>query len=200
MVERQTTRLRSQVAHVYEQSRVREGVDQTRATLSSAYAVQLVFLVLEAYQMFTNPGVMPWKSIFRFPTGGTEASIPFPDLFQLLKKEFWGPVALWAATSHILPTIAAYFFNIAHSAASSGRKAPPKAQQVVDPLVYHLVKAIVVIAVYYQNFELFGWTNLQTIQTVKDSQKLGTDGGATTMIASSLIGAILSIYEAILKK
>ena len=199
LVERQTARLRSSISTAYSKSGVNESVDEARAALSSAYAVQLVFLGLESFGLFS--AILPFEPVTTIHPNQYFPKKPFvikaPDVFRLLTPSFWTPLSLWAATSFILPAVVAYFFNIAHSAsATPGRRASPKAHQIIDPVVFSLTKALFVVAVYYYHFNFLGLTTHTDIELVK----LNVVGHETGMLASALVGSILSIYEAILKK
>ncbi|KKY25254.1 hypothetical protein UCRPC4_g01954 [Phaeomoniella chlamydospora] len=205
MVERGKTRITSKFSEVYKKSGVTEGIDETRALFSSAYTVQVLFIAIEAYGIFAE--LLPFTPVVTFPplkyVHEKEYVAKIPDVFQVLKPEFWGTLTLWASTSFLLPTLIAYFINIAHSASTTGsagghatRRATATPQKVVDPLVFNIAKALLVLSVYHYGFTLFGTTSDESIETVSKSVL----GGEVGMLTSTAIGALLSLYEAILKK
>ena len=201
-IERQTARIRSSLSKAYQDSGITEGVDSTRTFLSSAYTVQTLFTLVESIQLFRV--IMPFKPAIAIPqvpyVVQNDYVASLPDVFQVLKPGFWGPLTLWSATSFILPALSAYFVNIAHSASTSSgpitRRATSAPQQVIDPLVFNITKALLIISVYYYHFDLLGATTNFTIEIVKQS----VIGGELGLLTSAVVGGILSIYEAILRK
>lgn len=114
------------------------------------------------------------------PALGTgDIPIKIPDLFAALTLGFWGPVALWVLTSIALPLLAAWFVNLTEGA------------KIYDPLSFNVAKALLAWIVYVK-----GGISGQSREVVQR----GVPGGAQGLLVAAGIGALASLYEAVLRK
>jgi hypothetical protein len=203
-IDREVGRFRTSISEAYDKTQIHEYADAARDYLSSPLTVTFLALVLEAYGLRAQ--IMPNKLLTHLPAvkyvKSTPTPILVPDLFQLLEAKFWSPFSLWALTSIILPATVSYFINLplkAHPSHNySTRRATLQASTVMqfDPFVYSLAKALISYIVYAKHFT-FGlpFTHF-TIATVNES----IIGGWASIILTSVLGAVLRMYEAVLRK
>lgn len=203
-IDQQTRRIRTSISQAYERTRVHEFSDSTRDLLSSPLTVIVLALLLEAYGLRAQ--ILPNKVFAEIPPipyiSSSKTPISVPDLFLLLESKFWAPFSLWALTSMILPATTAYFINLplkAHPSHSySTRQAALQAntQMQFDPFIYSLAKGLISYLIYAQHFTLGGLYTNFTIATVNEAIL----GGWGALLVSSGLSAVVSMYEAVLKK
>jgi len=146
--------------------------------------------------------ILPWKSLAVIPLPGSlgisDLPIRVPDLFVLLSPEFWRIFGLWAATSVALPVMFSYVFNLTlkakHGGVRHAKHLQPAAQY--DPLSYNIAKALVAWLVYAQGVRLSGWVNAESVAKLEAA----LPGGHQGVLIGAGIGALTSIYEAVLRK
>ena len=131
--------------------------------------------------------------------GTNDYPVHVPDLFLLLTSSFWSPTLTWLFTSTILPTLAGYFFNL--SAANqptrrTTRNTTPTPDYVVDPLTFSIVKALISFVVYGQGVTFGGWLSEESIARINGS----VYGGYKGILTGTAVTALISIYDAVLKK
>lgn len=202
--DRQQVRMRNSISEFYEKTNVSEYIDQARDLLSSPYAITAISMLIEAYGL--RKDILPWKSLYDVPAvkyvKDSKTTIYGPDVFLFFNSSFLAPFTLWLLTSLLLPLTLSYCINIPLKAHPSHnyktRKATTKALPHLqfDPLIFNVAKALIAYVVYAQHYPLFGLYQHFTVATVNESVL----GGYTGMITSSGIGALVSLYEAILKK
>jgi hypothetical protein len=202
-IDRQTVRMRNSISEVYQKSNISEYSDQARDLLSSPYAIAAISLLIESYGL--RKEILPSKSLYDVPAikyvKDSKTTVYLPDVFLLFNQSFLGPFTLWLFTSLILPLALSYFINIplkAHPSPSyKTRKATVEASPHMqfDPLIFNVAKALIAYVVYAQHFTL-GLYQHFTIATVNEN----VVGGYAGIITSSSIGALISLYEAVLKK
>lgn len=203
-IDRQTIRMRNSISEVYQKSNISEYLDQTRDLLSSPYAIAAFSLVVESYGL--RKDILPSKSLYDVPAvkyvKDSKTTVYGPDVFLLFSQSFLAPFSLWLLTSLLLPLTLSYFINIplkAHPSHSyKTRKATVKASPHMqfDPLIFNVAKALIAYVVYAQHFPLLGLYQHFTVATVNES----IVGGYAGIITSSSIGALVTLYEAVLKK
>jgi hypothetical protein len=117
----------------------------------------------------------------------------------LLTSSFWAPFTLWASTSLFIPLLVSYFFNLTLKPkplhATRAHTAPEPTYKF-DPLVFNVVKALITYAVYAQGFRFGGFVENSTVERIGGA----VTGGYEGILIGAGIGALASIYEAILKK
>ena len=110
--------------------------------------------------------------------GTSEYPIKSPDFFALLTSAFWGPVALWLATSVVLPLLGGWFVNL-------------KGEGGYDAVSFNAVKAIAAWVVYVR-----GGGPSASARVVER----GVPGGSVGMLVGAGVGALAGVYEAVLRK
>ena len=202
--DRQQVRVRNSISELYEHTNISEYIDEARDLLSSPYAITVISMLTEAYGL--RQDIFPWKSLYNAPAltyvKKSKTTIYGPDVFLLFNSSFLAPFTLWLLTSLLLPLTLSYCINIPLKAHPSHnyrtRKAATKAapHMQFDPLIFNVAKALIAYIVYANNYPLFGLYSHFTVATVNESVL----GGYAGLITSSAIGALVSLYEAILKK
>ena len=117
-------------------------------------------------------------------------AVKIPDLFALLNMSFWGPFSLWLVTSILLPLTFAYFFNLSLKA-TRGRKL----RHQFDPLTFHVAKALLSWLVYAKGVT-GGWASPLSVVRVEGN----VPGGWRGLVLGAIVGGVMSVYEAVLKK
>lgn len=195
-IERQTTIVKNKVGDVWTNSGVTDYAEYVREVLSSVVGVEAAVVLVEAY--YLQKQVMPWFYFFDIPAvnalGTSSYPVHFPELFVLLTSSFWSPSLLWANTSLFIPLVTAYFFNLTLKSKGTGLSSKPAYK--VDPLTFNIAKALVSYMVYAQGVRFTGLVADETVSTVASA----LPGGHQGVLIGAGIGAIVSIYEAVLKR
>ena len=199
-IDRQTTAVRARVAEIWDKSGIVETSDSIRDTLSNTVTIESMANLLELWGLFSV--ILPWKHLVAIPEltslGTPEIPLRAPDLFQLLSAEFWSTFQVWVATSVMLPLVFSYFFNMTlkakHGHVRHARNVQTSMQY--DPLTYNISKALVTWLVYAQGFRLGGLFHNQSVAVLEAA----IPGGLQGVLIGTGIGALTSIYEAVLKK
>jgi len=180
-IETQTISLTTTLSGYVSSSPLPSFLNTARYTLSSAIAIELLTLFIEAWGLRSQ--VLPMRYLTTFPAmpalGTGELAVKIPDLFALLTLGFWGPVGLWLATSVGTPLIGAWMFNLTHG------------QRDYDPVSFNVVKGLVAWIVYAKG----GVSGAS-----KGVVEKGVPGGAVGMMIGAGVGVLVSIYEALLRK
>lgn len=196
-IDRNTQVIRTKLAEAYEDSGVVEIAQATRETLSTVVAVQFIITAFEAYNL--RKEVLSDRFAFTIPPIAFIRNDPYdvwvPDMFLLLTSSFWGPVTLWAATSLIGPLISAYFFNLTAKPTRS-RSHAPQFNYAFDPLTFNIVKALLTFVIYGQDLTFGGWVDLEYVARINSALY----GGYQGVLVGTGIGALVTLYEAVLKK
>jgi membrane protein implicated in regulation of membrane protease activity len=209
-IDRQTTRVRKSVSEAWDASGATEHTYALRSYLSSVSAIEGIIMLLELYCLANE--LIPFKFLTTFPAIsaiGTRAfPIKVPDLFVLLSSAFWAPFSVWLTSSLILPSVFAYFFNLSYKTSQQqgghtyGTRRAAVTQQTasarsnLDPLVFHVSKALVSYLVYANHFTFWNAFSLPAILRVSGA----VPGGLTGLLTGSAVCTLGSLYEAILRK
>lgn len=202
-VDRRTAVLRSKVSGAWDNAGLTERAEGWRDTLSSVTAIDLLVVLVEAWGL--RGEVLPSRYAFTVPAVTLlltpDWAVYLPDLFFLLTAAFWGPFTLWLSTSVLLPLVFAYFINLTlkHRAGGSstrGHAAAAKSAHSFDPLTFNVAKALVAYLVYSQEVRFGGLIGDDSVERVAGALPAGPTG----IFIGAGIGAVASIYEAVLKK
>jgi len=192
-VEHATTRFYAGLDDIYTISGIPEAIDWAREACSSLIAVHATFLFIEAYGL--SGYVMPWKYVFDTPAIHAirlpSQAVKVPDLFALLTPEFWKPTLLWSATNLFVPLTFAYFYNLTVHTVKRNNARVRVVRYNYDPLVFNIVKCMIVSAVYGAGF-LHGYVNMDTVLAIGDSQYSGYNG----MMMGCFVCGLCSLWEA----
>ncbi|KAI1483025.1 hypothetical protein F4774DRAFT_406193 [Daldinia eschscholtzii] len=198
-VDRSTVAVREHVVSLYKESGITEATHATRESLSTVTSVLCVISAFELY--FLRPEILADRYAFTVPAisflGTKDFPVFVPDMFLLLTSSFWSPALLWAFTSAILPSIAGYFFNLTINS-NHGRvgRRSHNPDSVVDPLTFSIAKALISYVVYGQGITFGGWIDETSIARINTA----IYGGYKGILTGTAITAVLSIYDAVLRK
>ncbi|KAJ0414624.1 hypothetical protein BJY00DRAFT_21049 [Aspergillus carlsbadensis] len=207
VIDRQTTEWRESISEFWNNSGVQERSDSLRTTLSSVRAVEVIITILEAIGVLNE--ALPLRHLTTIPPIDALHSpalpIKIPDVFVLVDSSFWAPVSLWLLTSVFLPLTVAYFFNISLQVAQSSggpasrtrRSSSSRNPQAdFDPLSFNIAKALLAYLVYGHGFTFWNIYSEVSVQTVNASIPFHYAG----ILTGAAIGAVGTIYEAVLRK
>lgn len=196
-IDRRTKLLRRRVSNAYESSGAIETAQATRETLSTVVAVQALIIAFELLKLRAE--VLPNRYAFTIPpivfVRQTPYDIFLPDLFLLLTSSFWGPTMLWSFTSLFIPLFAAYFFNLT-AKPSKTRSHTAHFAYSFDPLTFNIVKALLTFVVYGQDVTFGGLVDLEYVARINSALYGGWQG----VLTGTGIGALVTLYEAVLRK
>ena len=199
-IDRQTRRVKSRLSKVYKTSGVAEYTDDIRDRVSSSATIETFALIVELLGLRSE--ILPMRFLTTLPAskalGTGEIPIKMIDVFALLTATFWSTFILWFVTSVALPLTAAYFFNPTLKARHGHLRNAKHVQSAgqYDPLTFNIMKALTVFLVYGKDVSLLGWPGEEAKARIQGS----VPGGYQGVLIASGIGALTSLYEAVLKK
>jgi hypothetical protein len=170
-VEHATTRFYAGLDDIYTISGIPEAIDWAREACSSLVAVHATFLFMEAYSL--SKLVMPWKYMFDIPAIR------------------WKPTLLWSATNLLVPLMFAYFYNLTVHTVKRNNARVRVVRYNYDPLVFNIVKCMIVSAVYGAGF-LHGYVDDEVAIAIGESQYSGYSG----MMMGCFVCGLCSLWEA----
>lgn len=202
-IDHQTRRLRNSISHAYEVSPIHEYSDNVRDLLSSSVTINILAIILEAYGL--RASILPNKLFLEIAPvpyiKSTKTPVYVPDLFQVLSTSFWAPLALWILTTLVTPALASYFINLplkqlpGHNYGTRRASIKHSPQMQFDPFIFNLTKGLLAFLVFAGHLRLGIFQNY-TIALVNNS----IPGGYSGLLITSGLGAIVSLYAAVLKK
>lgn len=220
-IDRQTIRVRKSLRDAWAASGIAERSDALRSALSSVKSIETLIIAVEAFGLFKE--LVPLRFLTTVPAADAihmpEFAIKIPDLFALLSGSFLAPFSLWLTTSLFLPLTFSYFFNLSLAAAqsqpsvtsspsstrrtsssaaasSSSSSSRPARKASFDPLVFNITKALLAYLVYATHFTFWDVYSKFSI----DKVNVSIPGHWAGLITGAAIGAIGSVYEAILSR
>jgi hypothetical protein len=207
-VDRGTVAVRTHISSLYKESGITEVTDTARTWLSSVHSVVSAIALFELYML--RKEVLPDRYAFTFPAinfglGSTpDYPVHLPDMFALVTAAFWGPALTWALTSVLLPSVAAYIFNLSAGAARTGgggggrgKKAAAAGQveYAVDPVMFSIVKAVVTYVVYAQGVTC-GVVDPLWVSRINSALYSGWRG----VLVGTAVSGVSAVYDAVLRK
>ena len=198
-IDRTRQRAQAQIRHFYARSGLVGTVDALRQKVSVGGSVELLGLALEVAGL--RAGLLPGKFLTTLPAsralGTGEIPVRVPDLFALLRADFWSVFLLWFLASVLLPMTAAYFFNVTLKVKGArGTRAAGAGVLEYDPLTFNVAKGLIAYVVFGCGFQVFDLPSFASRAMIEDH----VPGGYKGIIISTGIGALVSLYEAILRK
>lgn len=187
-----------------------------RENASSVATIQTLILLVEAVGLQWNTlqttNVAQLSDSFTRTTG--YGFLAVPEFTKVLSSEFWAPATLWSLTSWVLPLVFSYFINLT-ILANTNRKSSDR-QYPADPLIFNIAKAILVYSAYnygqppatvavpvgelrvqaVPGSNAWGPFSGTTVGTVRDN----VPGGYNGLQIGAVVGALVSLYDAALKK
>jgi hypothetical protein len=199
-VDRSTMVVRQRVTSMYEESGITEGAHATREALST---VTSVLLLVQAFELFfIRSEVLSNRYAFTIPAvaaiGTEDTPVYLPDMFLVLTASFWSPALTWVLTSFILPSAFGYFFNlsVSHAPIHRTRSKSANPEYIVDPLTFSIAKALISFVVYGQGVTFGGLLSEVSIERLNQA----VYGGYQGILTGTAITALVSFYDAILRK
>lgn len=169
-------------------------VEKVRDQASTSNSVNTLFQAIEAYNVLRN--LLPLKSLgVTVPLSVIRLAdyhITAPQFWNLLEAHFWSSVLLWSAVSVFLPAFAAYIFNLPLKAKRHGTKA---VNSKFDPFIFNVAKAVLTWVVFAQRIDL----PTLVLKAARITVDKAIPGGYIWLLVSSGIGALVALYEAILR-
>lgn len=198
MISDQQAVAKNKINAAWERSGTAELFEDVRTKASTVVGVELLALCVEFYGL--APEVFPWAYAFDVPAiqvlRTNSFAVKLPDLFLIFTTFFWSPTGLWLGTSLFLPLLFAYVFNFTSQIKTPRTRAAAASVYKADPLTFNVVKALTTWLVYSQGFRLGGYVSDLTVTRVNNA----IPGGYGGILIGAGIGAIVSMYEAILQK
>ncbi|KAE9993486.1 hypothetical protein EG327_004740 [Venturia inaequalis] len=198
MISDQELVARNKIKSAWERSGTTEIIEDIQTKASTVVGVETLALVVEFYGLAKE--VFPWAYAFQFPAIEAVGTKPFgvwlPDFFLLFTTFFWSPTGLWLGTSLFLPLFFAYFFNFTSQIKTPRTRAAAASVYKYDPLTFNVVKALTAWLVYSRGLRFGGIVSDATVLRVNGA----FPGGYGGVLIGSGIGALASIWEAILQK
>ncbi|KAL1608553.1 hypothetical protein SLS60_003495 [Paraconiothyrium brasiliense] len=204
--------VKDRATELWDKTRIDEAKEWLRETSSSVSAIQTLILIIEAATLQYNT-LTDTHYLFDSPatTGFHAREVRFPNLTKLAGSGWWGPATLWSLTNWALPLIFSYFFNL--TLRTNTRHKSSKTQYTIDPFTFNIAKAILAYSAYYvyttADASLAGHPNTVLAQTpgwgpfsevsvatVRDNIL----GGYYGIQIGSVVGLLVSLYDAALKK
>lgn len=203
---------KTKATELWQKTKVDELKEFVRDNASSVGAIQTLILLIEAVGL-------QLKTLDTVPTTEWTKSVPvlnsyntaLPNMWKLLTSDWWAPATLWSLTSWVLPLIFSYFFNL--TLRSNTRHKSSSRQYTVDPLTFNIVKAILAYSAYCVSTTADA--EMAGIPDATFAQKLGwgpfsegtvsavrtnVPGGYYGLQIGAVVGVLISLYDAALKK
>jgi hypothetical protein len=194
-IDRRAAAIRRRAIKSWKKSGVTDRAEGVRESLSNVVSVETLVLLIEFLGLRTE--VLPSRYAFTIP-GVAVLRTPdwpvfLPDFFLLLTSSFWAPVLLLLTTSLFAPLIFAYFFNLTLKTKSAQRS--HSGGYRFDPLTFNVTKALITYFVYAQGVQ-FGVLGEDSVERIISS----VPGGYEGILIGAGVGALTSVYDAVLKK
>ncbi|PQE04813.1 cupin -type protein [Rutstroemia sp. NJR-2017a BBW] len=193
VIDRRTALLRSKADKFYKELGVSEKIENTRDSVSNIAVLEFLLVLYEILQL--QPKLLENKVAFTIPTlsflQNPQYSVKLPNLFLLLTSGFWGPFTLWFCTSLLVPSLAAYFFNLTRMPTTRSHT-----RYSVDPLTFNIVKGLLTFVVYGQNATLGGLVDSKNVATINSAFW----GGYESVLVGAGVSILFTLYDAVLKK
>jgi len=204
--------VKQKTTELWDKTRIDYFKEIVRENASSVATIQTLILLLEAAGLQLNTlQTMPTIRVGNTVSNWTNSEYLFvPDFLALLTSDWWAPATLWSLTNWVLPLVFSYFFNLTLRS-NTNRKTTDR-QYPADPLTFNILKAILAYSAYRiptapvsmvgepGSIQLhnLGWGPFseQTVGVVRNN----VPGGYHGLQIGALVGVLVSLYDAALKK
>ncbi|KAF2649616.1 hypothetical protein K491DRAFT_697942 [Lophiostoma macrostomum CBS 122681] len=202
---------KTKAQELWDKTRAEEFIATVRENASSVVVIQLAVLLFESAGLVYN--TIAWTHAFTTPPSLYNKPVHLPDASLLLTSKFWAPATLWSLTNWFLPLVFSYFFNL--TLRSNTRHKSSNKTYTVDPLTFNIARALLAYIVYYvpvaapaanlvnaapgatrAKDRSWGPFSATTVGTVLDE----VPGQYNGIQIGSIIGVLVSLYDAALKK
>ena len=197
---------------MWDRTRIDDFKEVVRENASSVATIQTLILLLEAAGLqLSTLQTTPTFRLGSSLSNWTNSEYLFvPDFLALLTSDWWAPATLWSLTNWVLPLVFSYFFNL--TLRSNTNRKTTERQYPADPLTFNILKAILAYSAYRiptASFALAGTPGIvqahdlswgpfseQTVGVVRNN----VPGGYYGLQIGALVGVLVSLYDAALKK
>lgn len=204
--------VKGKATELWERTRIDQFKEIARENASSVATIQTLILLIEAIGLQWN--TLETTAAASLPEEVSKHTgllfVLVPNFTALLSSEWWAPATLWSLTSWILPFIFSYFFNLTIRA-NTNRKSSDR-QYPADPFAFNVAKAILAYSAYrlyvidagvvgepgIARTIDYSWGpfSAETVATVRNN----VPGKYNGLQIGALVGVLVSLYDAVLKK
>lgn len=188
---------KTRATELWQKSKIDEAKEFLREHASSVGAIQTGILLIEAVGLqFSTLQMVYGFDVPAVPALSMNShQVKLPNVWTLLERDWWAPATLWSLTSWILPLIASYFFNL--TLRSNTHHKSVGRQSTIDPFTFNIVKALLVWNAF-SDPAATGWGPFagETVGKVVEH----IPGGYAGLQIGALVGLLVSLYDAALKK
>jgi hypothetical protein len=194
--------VKSKATEIWDRTRIDELKEFIRENASSVATIQTLILLIEAAGLQWN--TLDTTNLFATPAAlssySSNSHIRGPNGWALLTADWWAPATLWSLTSWVLPLFFSYFFNLTLRSNTS-RKSEDR-QYPADPLIFNITRAILAYSAYREtvNAALIpsAWGPFSEYAVARVGNHV--PGGYYGLQIGSIVGMLVSLYDAALKK
>ncbi|KAI4693689.1 uncharacterized protein J4E84_002263 [Alternaria hordeiaustralica] len=194
--------VQTKAVELWDRTRIDELKEFVRENASSVATIQTIILLVEAVGLQYN--TLDTTPLFATPAAlGSYTSsqdVRGPNFWALLSAEWWAPATLWSLTSWVLPLMFSYFFNLTLRSNTS-RKSSER-QYPADPLIFNIARAVLSYNAYRETvnmaFAPSAWGPFSEYAVARVGNNV--PGGYYGLQIGSLVGILVSLYDAALKK
>lgn len=194
--------VKSKATELWDKTRIDELKEFIRENASSVATIQTIILLVEAVGLQWN--TLDTTALFAMPPAlssySTSEHVRGPNGWALLTAEWWAPATLWSLTSWVLPLVFSYFFNL--TLRSNTARRSEDRQYPADPLIFNITRAILAYSAYRETVNTAlvpsAWGPFSEYAVARVGNHV--PGGYYGLQISSLVGILVSLYDAALKK
>ncbi|KNG46811.1 hypothetical protein DDE82_004330 [Stemphylium lycopersici] len=194
--------VKSKATELWDKTRIDELKEFVRENASSVATIQTIILLVEAVGLQWN--TLDSTALFAMPAAlssySSSQDVRGPNGWALLTAEWWAPATLWSLTSWVLPLVFSYFFNLTLRSNTSRRSSDR--QYPADPLIFNITRAILAYSAYRETvnaaFAPKAWGPFSEYAVARVGNHV--PGGYYGLQIGSLVGILVSMYDAALKK
>ncbi|EDU48081.1 cupin -type protein [Pyrenophora tritici-repentis] len=193
---------KEKATELWDRTRIDELKEFIRENASSVATIQTIILLIEAVGLQWN--TLDTTAMFATPDVLSSYSdsphVMGPNGWALLTAGWWAPATLWSLTSWVLPLVFSYFFNLTLRTNTSRKSSD--SQYPADPLIFNITRAILAYSAYRETVNTAlvpgAWGPFSESSVARVGNHV--PGGYYGLQISSLVGILVSLYDAALKK
>lgn len=200
------------IARFFEETDIASYFRLVREYVGSAWSINTILLMVEFTGVFRN--LIPTKQLFdfsRFKLWLFKSPLTAVYTFEpgfFFSSPFWSVSSLWAIIGIIIPLVFAYIFNptvganlSTPSGAGTRRRTPRYSggKTSFDPLIFALARGLVMHFVLRNRGRVMCMDWIWSPSMVEFLTQC-LPGGMSWVIVRSMVGVIVSLYEAVLRK
>lgn len=204
--------VKAKTTELWDRTRIDYFKELVRENASSVATIQTLIILIEAAGLQYNTlQTTPTFALADSLSTWTNSQYLFvPDFLALLTSEWWAPATLWSLTNWVIPLVFSYFFNLTLRT-NTNRKSADR-QYPADPFTFNIIKAILAYTAYRiptadpAQAGLPGSVRTHDLSwgpfaaTTVDVVRNNVPGGYYGLQIGALVGVLVSLYDAALKK